>query len=78
MHLETFVRKLRLMWHFWYEENSLSFNPFRRKSKFNPKGMDASIKLYLSRLEEEILAIDTKLNYSNITKEEREALRTLS
>ena len=68
--LETFGRKLRSMWHFRYEENSPSPNPFRRKSKFNPIGKDAPIKLYLSCLEEETLAIDTKLNYSNITKEE--------
>ena len=46
------------------------------KSKFNPKRKDVSIELYLSRLEEEILALDTKLSYSNITKEEREALNS--
>ena len=43
---------------------------FRPKSKFNPKGNDVSIELYLSRLDEEILSLDTKLTYSNITKEE--------
>ena len=76
--LEVFGRRLRLMWHFRdEEENNTTINPFRPKSKFNPKGKDVSIELYLSRLEEEILALDTKLSYSNITKGEREALNSL-
>ena len=65
------------MWHFRNEENSVTFNSFRPKSKFNPKEKDVAIEMYLSRLEEEILAIDTKLTYSNITKAEREALKNL-
>ena len=74
--LEVFGRRLRLMLHFRDEEESnTTINPFRSKSKFNPKGKDVSIELYLSPLEEEIL--DTKLTYSNITKEEREALNSL-
>ena len=76
--LESFGRRLRLMWYFRNEENNNAYNIFRPKSKFNPKGKDPSIELYLKRLEEEILAIDTKLNYSNITKEERQALKDLS
>jgi len=35
------------------------------------------IEIYLSRLEEEILAIDTKLGYSNLTREEKKALKFL-
>ena len=54
-----------------------SYNPFRPKSTFNPKGKDAAIEIYLSRLEEEILAIDTKLKYSNLTRKERTALNSL-
>lgn len=65
--LEKFGRIVGLKWHFWNEEPTSSFNPFRPKSKFNPKGKDAAIEMYLSCLEEEILAIDTKLNYSNLT-----------
>ena len=75
--LEVFGSKLRLQWHFRNTENSGIINPFRPKSKFNPKGKDASIEIYLSRLEEEILALDTKLRYSNLTKEERNAMYTL-
>ena len=51
-------------------------NPFKKKSTFNPKVKDAAIKLYFSRLEEE-MSIDTKLLYSNFTKEERLALNSL-
>ena len=36
-------------------------NPFKKKSTFSSKGKDAATELYLSRLDEEIMAIDTKL-----------------
>ena len=57
--LECFGRKLRLLWHFRNEESITISNPFKKESTFNPKGKDATIELYLSRLEEEIMAIDT-------------------
>ena len=75
--LERIGRKLRLLWHFRNEESITICNPFRKKSNFNPKGKDAAIELYLSRFEEEIMAIDTKLSYSSLTKEERLALNSL-
>ena len=75
--LERIGRKLRLLWHFRNEESITIPNPFRKKSNFNPKGKDAAIELYLSRFEEEIMAIDTKLSYSSLTKEERLALNSL-
>ena len=75
--LECFGRKLCLSWHFRNEESITISNPFKKKSTFNPKGKDAAIELYLSRLEEEIMAINTKLSYSNLTKEERLALSLL-
>ena len=74
--LEIFGHRLRLLWHLSNEEQTSTFNPFRRTSKFNPKGKDASIEMYLSQLEEEILAIDTGISYLNVTREEREALNT--
>ena len=75
--LECFGRKLRLLWHFRNEESITISNPFKEKSTFNPKGRDAATELYLSRLEEEIMAIDTRLSCSNLTKEERLALNSL-
>ena len=75
--VEKFGRRLRLKWHFRDEDNIHIINPFKKKSKFIPKWKDAAIEYYLSRLEKDILAIDTKLNYANLTREEREALKTL-
>ena len=75
--LECFDKKLRLLWHFRNEESITISNSFKKKSTFNPRSKDAAIELYLSRLEEEIVAIDTKLSYSNRTKEERVAFNSL-
>ena len=77
--LEIFGRKLRLEWYFRNDERDLITNPFKKKSKFNPKNKDAAIELYLSRLEEEILALQKNFNskYSNLTKEERNAIYSL-
>ena len=69
--LECFGRKLRLLWYFRNEDSITISNPFKRKSTFNPNGKDAAIELYLSRLKEDIMAIDTKLSHSNHTKDER-------
>ena len=75
--LETYGRKLRLMWHYRNEEQEITINPFKKKSKFNPKRKDTAIEIYLSRLEEEIFSLDKKLSYSNLTKEERQAIYSL-
>ena len=74
--IEVYGRKLRLMWHFRNDHQEFDVNPFKKKSKFNPKG-DAAIEMYLSRLEEEILSLDGKISYSNLTKGERNALYLL-
>ena len=50
--LETYGRKLRLMWHYRNEEREITINPFKKKSKFNPNRKDTAIEIYLSRLEE--------------------------
>ena len=65
------------MWHYRNQEREIIINPFKKKSKFNPKRKDAAIEIYLSRLEEEIFALSKKLSYSNLTKEERHALYSL-
>ena len=74
--IEFYVGKLRLMWHFRKDHRECDVNPFKKKSKFNPKG-HAAIEMYLSRLEEEILSFDEKMSYSNLTKGERNALHLL-
>ena len=75
--LKCFGRKLRLLWHFRNEESITISNPFKKKSTFDPKGKDAAIELYLSRLGEEIMTTDTRLSYSNLTKEEHLAFNSL-
>ena len=56
--LEKFGRKLRLKWFFCNDERQFNINPFKQKSKFNPRKNVAAIEFYLSRLEEEILFFD--------------------
>ena len=75
--LEAYGRKLRLMWHFRNDERELSYDPFKKKPKFDLKRKDAAIELYLSCLEEEISLLDYKVGYSNLTKEERDAIYSL-
>ena len=74
---KNFGRKLRLKWFFRNDERQFNINPFKQKSKFNPGKNDAAIEFYLSRLEEEILSLDKKISYSNLTKGERNALYSL-
>ena len=64
-------------WHFQNEESTTICNPFKKKSTFNPKGKDAATELSLSRLEKEIMTLDTKLSYLNPTKEEYLPLNSL-
>ena len=75
--LGRFGRKLRLKWFFRDDERDFVSNPFKKASKFNPKNQDTAIELYLSRLEEEILKINTNIKYQNVTKKERKALDSL-
>ena len=75
--LEKFGRKLRLKWFFFNDERQFNINPFKQKSKFNPRKNVAAIEFYLSRLEEEILFFDQKISYFNLTKEERNAPHSL-
>ena len=75
--LESFGRKLRLAWHFRNDDRVFEPNPFKPKSNFDPKDNDAAIELYLSKLEEEILEMNTKLKYHNVTREERRAIDSL-
>ena len=75
--LEKFGRNLRLKWLFRNDERDFSYNPFRPKSKFNPRRSDASIEIYLSRLEEELMSISSNVKYNNLTALERNALHSL-
>ena len=48
--LETYGRKFSLMWYYCNEERVITFNRFKKKSKFNPKRKDAAIEIYLNLL----------------------------
>ena len=54
MELEQFGRMLRLKWHFRDDKRDIPINPFKTKSTFNPRNKDATIEMYLSRLEEKL------------------------
>ena len=76
--LERFGRNLRLRWHFRNCEDNFSVNPFKPKSTFHPKNEDVKIEMYLSRIEEEIMAIKAEgSNFSNLSASEKEALKNL-
>ena len=49
--LEEYGRKLRLMWHFRYDERPLSQETFKPESTFNPRYKDTVIETHLSYLE---------------------------
>ena len=75
--LKGYGRKLRLMWHFRNDERKFSYDPFKKKSKFDLKRRDAAIELCLSHLKEEISSSDYKVGYSNLTEGERDAVYSL-
>ena len=75
--IESYGRRLRLKWFFRDVDEEFSVNPFKKKSKFNPKD-DLAFEFYLSYITEEILGIEEEgSNFRNLTKEEREALKIL-
>ena len=57
-------------------KEELSYDLFKKKSKFDPKRKDTAIK-YLSRLKEEISSLDYKVGHSNLTMRERDAIYSL-
>ena len=77
--LEKFGRNLRLKWYFRDSEENFSYDLFKPKSTFNPRKVDASIEIYLSRLEEELENISNnyKSGFNNLTSDERKALYSL-
>ena len=76
--LEIFGRNLRLKWHFRDSNNTFDKNIFKKKSKFNPKGKDPAIELYLNSLEERLINMSGLRNsYNNLSNNERMALNDL-
>ena len=76
--LEEYGRKLRLIWHFRYDEKTLSQEKLKPKSTFNARNKAAVIETYLSCLEERLL--DTEIpfkRFSNLTQDKRNAMISL-
>ena len=76
--LEEYGRKLRLMWHFRYDERPFFQRRFKPKSTFNPRNKDAVIETYLSCLEERLLDIEIpSRRFNNLTKGETNSMYSL-
>ena len=59
------------MWHYRNEEREIIINPFKEKSKFNPKRKHTATEIFLSCLEKEMFSLDKKLSHSNLTNKEK-------
>ena len=78
---EEFCRRMRAKCHFWNEPSeSFSKKPaFSTKSSWKPPEGHPNLEVFLSQLENEIFKmVETPLGYSNLSKEEWEAVRTLA
>ena len=74
-YFEGFCRRMRLKWYFRNEPTSeFSETPSWKAPKGHP-----SLKLFLSEIEKEIFSIpDSRLGYSNLSREEWQAMRSLA
>ena len=54
------------MWHYCNEEREIIINPFRKKSKFNPKQNDAVTEIYLSCLEKKFFSLTKNLLFISV------------
>ena len=78
---EEFCRRMRAKCHFWNEPSeSFSKKPaFSTKSSWKPPEGHPNLEVFLSQLENEIFKmVETPLGYSNLSKEEWEAVRTFA
>ena len=77
--VEEFGRQVKLKLFFKDDENDFSQTPaFRAPSTWTPAINEVELEVYLSILEDELLQIEERgKNFSNLTLEEREALKAL-
>ena len=78
--MEACGRKLRRMCHFRNDERKFSYDPFRKKPKYDTQKRNAAIGVFLSCFEEATLSLDSldyRVGYSNLTKDERDTLYSL-
>ena len=76
-----FCRRVRIKWNFRYEpsQDFSETSAFRVKSSWKPPEGHPNLEVFLSKIEEELFKIiETPLNYSNLTKEEWQAVQSLA
>ena len=77
---KNFYRRIRRKWYFM-EEITIFFSlpSFSPKSSRSPQVDHPNLELFLSQIEHELFLIpDKRLTYSNLTKEEWQAIRSLA
>ena len=78
---EEFCRKMRLKWHFRNDTtpNFSEIPAFRPKSTWNPPKGHPNLEVFLSEVEKELFKCpDKNLGYSNLSREEWKAMRSLA
>ena len=75
-----FCRRMRLKWHFRDEPNTFSETPaFRPKSTWVPPKGHPCLKVFLSQVEAELFKLSgSSIRYSNMSKDEWDAIRSLA
>ena len=75
-----FCRRMRLKWYFRDETQEFSETPaFSTKSTWNPPKGHPCLEVFLSQVENELFQITKQdLRYSNLSKEEWRAIRSLA
>ena len=79
--VEEFCCRMKVKWHFRNESSeSFSKKPtFSSKSSWKPPEGHPNLKVLLSQIENQLFkTVETPLGYSNLSKEESEAVRTLA
>ena len=80
--IKEFGRKVKCKAYFHFnnvvEQDGQKFRQFREKSSWYPTEVNPTIEVYLRKLEERVLAINERgSNFSNLLKNEQEALKNL-
>ena len=78
---EEFCRRKRIKWYFRNEisENFSEVPAFSPKSSWNPPQGHPNLEVYLSQVENELFSItDEPIRYSNLSKEDWIAMRSLA
>ena len=73
----NFSRRMRLKEYFFGKQQQEDYNPFKPKSSWNPPKRNQTLELFLHRVCSDIQNITFNRHNDNLTREERQALRSL-